>query len=188
MMSLDVYIITLERGYTMPTSKSGSTGVNLNQIEYAYAAEDFPASAEFIKVYIPKLMGNIQASPKKETHTINKGVFSNSADTAASGASSVKTQGYIVARVVDKRNHTHPWLFCNNPYYGTDNCPNRAHANTCHHPGSSILAPCYHDHWHYDFNDEPIGGANIPAGAQLMVLIMDNNLNDVWVTRFICHY
>lgn len=167
-------------------SKSGSAGVDFCQFEYAYAAEDFPASAEFIKVYIPKLMGNIEASPKKKTVRINKGVFSNSQDTAASSASKVSTQGYIVARVVDKRNHTHPWLFCNNPYYGTDNCPNRSHANTC--PHQSILSPCYHDHWHYDFNDEPVGGANIPAGAKLIVMIMDENLTDVWVTRFICHY
>ena len=169
-------------------SKSGSTGAEFNQIEYAYAVEDFPASSEFIKVYIPKLMGNIEASPKKKTLPINASVFSNSADSSASQASSASTQGYIVARVVDKRNHTHPWLFCNNPYYGTDNCPNRSHANCCHHAGPSILAPCYHDHWHFDFNDEPVGGANIPAGAKLMVLIMDNNINDVWVTRFICHY
>ena len=172
----------------MPASKSGSSGVDFNQLEYAYAAEDFPADAEYIKVYIPKLMGNIPASPKKETAPINSGVFNNSADTKASGKASVSKQGYIVARVVDKRNHTHPWLFCNNPWYGTDNCPNRSHCNTCHHPGSSILSPCYHDHWHYDYNDEPVGGGNIPAGAQLIVLIMDNNLSDVWVTRFICHY
>lgn len=172
----------------MAVSNSGQTGASFNQLEYAYAVEDFPASAEFIKVYVPKLMGNISASPKKESSQINAGVFSNSADTKASSASSASKQGYIVARVVDKRNHTHPWLFCNNPYYGTDNCPNRAHCNTCHHPGSSILAPCYHDHWHYDYNDEPVGGANIPAGAKLIVLIMDNNINDVWATRFICHY
>ena len=169
-------------------SRSGSSGVHFNQIEYAYAVEDFPASSEFIKVYIPKLMGNIKASPKKENVRVDSSVFANSSESPSGAPATASKQGYIVARVVDKRNHTHPWLFCNNPWYGTDNCPNRAHANTCHHPGSSILAPCYHDHWHFDFNDEPVGGSNIPAGAKLMVLIMDDNLNDVWVTRFICHY
>ena len=93
-----------------------------------------------------------------------------------------------MARVVDKRNHTHPHLFCLNPVYGTNNCVNKSHSNTCHHPGSSILAPCSHDHWHYHFNNEPVGGGNIPAGAKLIVMFMDNNINDCWVTRFICHY
>ena len=43
---------------------SGMPGIHLNQFEYAYAVEDFDPAAEYIKVYIPKLMGTIQASPK----------------------------------------------------------------------------------------------------------------------------
>ena len=169
-------------------SKSGSSGVQINQLEYAYAVENFDPAAEYIKVYVPKLMGNMEAKPKVENKPINSSTFGNGADCPATGSSSIKAQGYIVARVVDKRNHTHPWYFCNHPKYGTDNCPNRAHCNTCHHPGSSILAPCYHDHWDYDFNNEPVGGGMIPAGAKLIAMFMDNNINDCWVTRFICHY
>ena len=104
------------------------------------------------------------------------------------GSSSVSAQNYITAKVVDKRNHTHPWLFCFNAKYGTNNCPNTSHANTCHHPGESILAPCQHDHWHFDFPNEQNGGGDIPAGAKLIVFFMNGNINDCWVTRFICHY
>lgn len=169
-------------------SQSGTPGVQVNQFEYAYAVEPFDPAATHIKVYIPKLMGDISASNRTENKSVNQSVFCNGSDCPASTASSVKAQGYILAKVVDKRNHTHPHLFCNNPWYGTDNCPNRSHSNTCHHPGSSILAPCYHDHWHFDYNNEPVGGGNIPAGAKLIVMFMDNDINDCWVTRFICHY
>lgn len=167
---------------------SGMPGIHLNQFEYAYAVEDFDPAAEYIKVYIPKLMGSVQASPKSQKTTLDRSTFANSPNCKVTGSSSVSSQGYILARVVDKRNHTHPQLFCFNPVYGTNNCVNRSHSNTCHHPGSSILAPCKHDHWHYDFNNEPVGGGNIPAGAKLIVMFMDGNLTDCWVTRFICHY
>lgn len=172
----------------MAQSNSGNTGVSLNQFEYAYAVENFKPDAEFIKVYIPKLMGTINAEAKTQKNQIDKSVFANSSTCQVTGATSVTSQGYILARVVDKRNHTHPHMFCFNPYYGTNNCVNKSHSNTCHHPGSSILAPCMHDHWHYDFNNEPVGGGDIPAGAKLIVMFMDNNINDCWVTRFICHY
>ena len=167
---------------------SGTPGVSLNQLEYAYAVEDFSPDADFIKVYIPKLMGNVVATPNSEKQNLDRSTFANSSKCKVTGSSSVTSQGYILARVVDKRNHTHPHLFCNNPYYGTDNCPNRSHHNNCHHPSNSILANCTHDHWHYDFNNEPVGGGNIPAGAKLIVMFIDGNLTDCWVTRFICHY
>lgn len=172
----------------MADTNSGITGVHLNQFEYAYAVEDFDPEAEFIKVYIPKLMSNITAQPKTQKSAVNRSVFINSSECKVSSAANVAAQGYILARVVDKRNHQHPHLFCYNTKYGKNNCVNKSHSNTCHHPGSSILAPCMHDHWHYHFNNEPVNGGNIPAGAKLIVMFMDNNINDCWVTRFICHY
>ena len=167
-------------------AESGQGGIKINQLEYAYAVEAFDPEAEYIKVYVPKLMSNVTAKPATESKPVNKGVFENASSCQVSGASSVSTQGYIVARVVDKVYHNHPHLQCNNAQYGTDNCPNRVHDNTC--PHKSMLKPCYHDHWHFHFNNEPVGGGYIPAGAQLIVLFMDGNINDCWVTRFICHY
>lgn len=169
-------------------SKSGNNGIQLDQFEYAYAAESFKPDATSIKVYIPKLMSTISANGNTQTKQINNGVFANGANCKVTGASSVSAQNYINARVVDPRNHTHPWLFCFNAKYGTNNCPNTSHANTCHHPGESILAPCQHDHWHFDFPNEKNGGGDIPAGAKLIVFFMNGNINDCWVTRFICHY
>ena len=37
-------------------SKTGQNGIQLDQFEYAYAAESFKPDATEIKVYIPKLM------------------------------------------------------------------------------------------------------------------------------------
>ena len=44
------------------------------KFEYAYAVESFDPEATEIKVYIPKLMGNSEASPKTAPKTINKNV------------------------------------------------------------------------------------------------------------------
>lgn len=170
------------------SSKSGSSGIEFNQFEYAYSVEPFDPEATEIKVYIPKLMGNSEASPKTAPKTINKNVFCNSNSCQVTNASSITSQGYIVAKVVDKVNHQHPHLHCVNTKYGCDNCPNRVHSNDGHHSPNSYLKKCYHDHWHYHFNNEPCGGGPIPAGAKLIVMFMNNDINDCWVTRFICHY
>ena len=170
----------------MENNASGQGGVKLNQFEYAYAVEAFKPSAEFIKVYIPKLMAKIPAQPKKDTKQILGGIFNNSFDCKVTSSNTVTTQGYILAKVVAKRNHQHPWFHCYNTKYGEDNCPNRVHDNTCEH--KSILRKCVHEHWHYDFDNEKVDGGNIPAGAKLIVMFMDNNINDCWVTRFICEY
>lgn len=167
-------------------SQSGTPGIKVNQLEYAYSVEAFDPEAEYIKVYVPKLMSNIPAEPKTKKKSVDQSIFGNSPDCDIESSNTVTTQGYILARVVDKVYHNHPHLQCNNATYGTDNCPNRVHDNTC--PHKSKLKECYHDHWHYHFNNEPVGGGFIPAGAQLIVLFMDNNINDCWVTRFICHY
>lgn len=169
-------------------SRSGQTGISLNQFEYAYAVEAFDPEAETIKVRVPKLMSNIEASPNTKKSNISRDVFANSSECKVSGAASATSQGYIVAKVVDKRNHTHPELHCYNTKYGTWNCPNICHQNNGHHSPNSFLVKCMHDHWHYHFNNEPVGGGYIPAGAKLIVMFMDGNINDCWVTRFICRY
>lgn len=166
---------------------TGGNGYDLQQFEYCYAAEDFDPAATHIKIYIPKLMSAMGGGSGSSKQSVDRSSFLNDKSCSVGTSTSVSGQQYIVARVVAPRNHDHPWLKCNNKKYGTDNCPNRQHNNICPHMGKSVLKPCYHDHWHYDFDNEATGG-NIPQGARMICMFMENNISDCWVTRFICEY
>ena len=169
-------------------SGSGQPGIGLNQFVYATAAEPFSSNAMTIKVHILELMPRVPSNGNKSKVSINKGVFCNSGTCAVTGSSNATTQNYIVARVVDRRYHTHPFLHCWNTKYGSCNCPNVSHPNSCKHSSTSHLNACHHDHWHYDFPDEALGGGMIPAGTKLICFFMNGNINDCWVTRFMCDY
>ena len=148
----------------------------LNQLEYCYLVEDTDPKATQMKIFIPKLMGGIKPSGTTGNKQISTGALMNE---GVNVSSSVSTQNYIVAKVVDPYEHKHKHHDC------PGNCVNSSHSNTC--CGSSILAPC--PHFHHDHHFPHIGEYGIiPSGTKMICLVMDGNLKDIWVTRFLCRW
>ena len=154
------------------------SGPQLNQLEYCYLVEDTDPKATQMKIFIPKLMGGIKPSGSTGNKQINTGALMNDGD-GVSVAASVSTQNYILAKVVDPYEHKHKHHDC------PGNCVNSSHGNTC--CGTSILSPC--PHFHHDHHFPHIGEYGIiPSGTKMICLVMDGNLKDIWVTRFLCRW
>ena len=152
----------------------------LNQLEYCYLVEDTDPEAMERKIFIPKLMGAMGSpSNKKSKKSVNTDALMNSDDSDTEVDSSVSTQGYILAPVQDSYQHKHKHHDCKG------NCPNTSHGNTC--GSSSKLAVC--PHFHHDHHFPHLGDyGKIPAGAQMICLIMNKNPKDIYITRMLCKF
>lgn len=155
-------------------------GLKLNPLVYGYLVEDTPCDATVMKMYIPKLMGLAGGGSGQVTENINSGVSAT-----GGGAGSVTSKQYIEVKVCDPYAHRHPTHDCQG-YDGSDNCPNKKHQNTCHHPGDSILKPC--PHTHHDHHFPHMDNGMIPSGTRFIIIVMDDNPSDLRVTRLICEY
>lgn len=154
----------------------------MDQFEYCYLAEETSPDATEMKIFVPKLMGNMSPGNKKSSKSVNtKALMNTSGDDGgdAGCSSSVSTQNYIVARVQDPYYHKHSFHDC------PGNCPNTSHCNTC--GSSSQLNVCHH--FHHDHHFKHMGEkGNIPKGARLICCIMNHDINDIIVTRMLCEW
>lgn len=150
---------------------------DLEQFEYCYLVEDTDPEATTMKIFIPKLMGNMSMGNNKSSKSVNKQALMN--DDGGGIDSSVETQNYIVAKVQDPYMHKHKHHDC------PGNCVNVSHDNTC--PSTSILKPC--NHFHHDHHFPHLGEyGKIPKGAQMICCIMNKNVKDIIVTRMWCRW
>jgi hypothetical protein len=165
---------------------------NFEQLEWCYLVEDTDPEATEVKIYIPKLMGNMSMDSKQQKATVNTTALKNSAPasdgnsggntqeaTSSNVSGSVTKQNYIVAKMQDPLMHQHKHHNC------PGNCPNTNHSNTC--GSSSILSSCPHYHHDHHLPHEGEYG-KVPAGAKMICLIMNKNLKDVIVTRLWCRW
>ena len=154
----------------------------LNQFEYAYLVKDEDPNAETMEVFVPKLHGNMNPSAKGSSKPVDKSVFMNSGDSTIQSSGSASERGSIIARVVMPLAHRHQFHDCE----GCP-CPNKVHdAVTCH-SGTSHLKPC--NHYHHDHHFPHVGDFGmVPEGTKVIVMFMDENVNDCWVTRFCCDF
>lgn len=149
---------------------------DFDQLEYCYLVEDTDPEAMTMKIYVPKLMGNMSMGNKKTKVSVDTNSLMNSDDTVDS---SVETQNYITAKVQDSYMHKHSFHDC------PGNCPNVSHNNTC--GSSSILNSC--PHFHHDHHFPHLGDhGKIPKGAQMICCIMNKNIKDIIVTRMWCRW
>lgn len=149
---------------------------DFDQLEYCYLVEDTDPEAMTMKIYVPKLMGNMSMGNKKTKVSVDTNSLMNSDDTVDS---SVETQNFITARVQDSYMHKHSFHDC------PGNCPNTSHSNTC--GSNSLLASC--PHFHHDHHFPHLGDhGKIPKGAQLICCIMNKNIKDIIVTRMWCRW
>ena len=150
---------------------------DFEQFEYCYLVEDTDPEATSMKIFVPKLMGNMSMSNKTSKKNVNKQCLMNDDDSGVD--SSVQTQNFIVGKVQDPYMHKHSFHDC------PGNCPNVQHGNTC--GSESILSPC--PHFHHDHHFPHLGEhGKIPAGAQLICCIMNKNIKDIIVTRMWCRW
>jgi hypothetical protein len=159
-----------------------SNGVKLNQLEYGYLVEDTDPCARTMKVECPKLTATLAGGGDTHKGSINNSKFANSGDCSV-GSGSTSTEGnYITAKVCLEVAHRHSFHDCP----GCP-CPNATHdAITCH-PGTSHLVRC--DHYHHDHHFPHLGETGmIPAGTKVILLFMDNNPKDCYVTRLWCEF
>ena len=148
----------------------------MDQLEYCYLVEDTDPEAMEMKIYIPKLMGNIAPGNTRSSMSYNSGAVEN----GGGGGGSVQTQNFIVAKVQDSYQHKHHFHDCE----GCP-CPNKNHVNTC--GSTSKLAVC--KHFHHDHHFRHLGDHGpIPKGAKLICLMMNGSIKDIIVTRMWCRW
>nr|DAR84738.1 MAG TPA: hypothetical protein [Caudoviricetes sp.] len=154
----------------------GGNNFSLNQFEYCYLVEDTDPCARTMKIYVPKLMGQKNASNSTTNASIDQSSFINSQDSRLESSSNVQSANYIVARVQLPLAHRHKFHDC------PGNCPNKVHdAQTCC-PGTSTLKDC--PHFHHDHHFPHLGDKGLmPKGTRLICMFMNDDPNDCIVTR-----
>ena len=148
-----------------------------DQIEYCYLAEDTDPDAMTMEVYIPKLQGDMSMGNGESNEGVNKSAVMNADGACVSEQCTCKKS--ITARVQDSYHHKHGHHDC------PGNCPNISHSNTC--GSTSKLAVCKHFHHDHHFPHRGDYGM-IPAGAQMLCIIMNKNIKDIIVTRMWCRW
>lgn len=152
-----------------------------DQIEYCYLVEDTDPRAQQVKIFIPKLMGEKTMGADAEMKDVDTSAVMNEGDIGVK--SNVPTQNYIIAKMQDPYAHEHKHHNC------PGNCINEKHTNSC--GCTSILEPCphfHHDH-HLPHEGEHAGEDGfVPAGAQMLCVIMNNNVKDIIVLRAWCRW
>ena len=162
---------------------TGGNDFSLQQFEYCYLVEDTDPRAREMKIYIPKLMGQMSGGNKKVSKPIDKSSIINASDCDTGSASSVQSANYILAPVQLELAHRHKLHDC------PGNCINLVHSAMTCHSGTSTLKPCphfHHDH-HFPHTTDGTGGV-IPANTQLICMFMDQNPNNCIVTRIWCKF
>lgn len=160
---------------------AGARGFKLNQFEYGFLVEDTDPRARTMKVECPKLTGTLAGGDKPTNNPVQKSAMLNDSSSELQSASSVSTKDFIVAKVCLELAHRHYFHDCP----GTP-CPNATHdAVTCH-GGTSHLVPC--PHYHHDHHFPHDGNNVIPKGTKVILLFMDENVNDCYVTRLWCEF
>lgn len=159
-----------------------STGVKLNQLEYGYLVEDTDPCARTMKVDVPKLSGCLAGGSGSRQESINNSAFANSSECSAGSGSTSSEQNYITAKVCLELAHRHSFHDCP----GCP-CPNKVHDVVICEVGTSHLKRC--DHYHHDHHFPHLGETGmIPAGTKVIVLFMDENPKDCYVTRLWCEF
>ena len=162
----------------------GSTELELNMFEYATLAEDTDPNATEVKVIVPKLSGAMDSPENEQEKQVDQSKFANSSDSKLESGSSSKVSGAITVKVVHSGAHRHKHHDC---WPQSSNCPNATHtAFTCH-SGTSDLVTCMH--FHHDHHMPHLAEFGmIPKGTKVIVLFMDNNPNDGYLTRWLFEF
>ena len=162
---------------------TGARNFKLNQFEYGFLVEDTDPRARVMKVECPKLTGTLSGGDKPTNNPIQKSNMLNDSESELQSSDTVSSKDYIEAKVSLELAHRHKWHDCTPQ---SPNCVNAVHtAFTCC-PGTSDLKPCYHYHHdhHFPHNSEGM----IPKGTKVILLFMDDNVNDCYVTRLWCEF
>ena len=154
---------------------------SMNQFEWCYLVEKTPSNARTMKIYIPKLQGKTSASKESTPSPVNADSFANSQESKLASSKNINEKGYIVAKVQLELAHRHKFHDCE----GCP-CPNATHSCSTCHDGNGYLELCEHYHHDHHFPHDKEG--YIPEGTKMICLIMDENENDVIVTRLWCEF
>lgn len=153
----------------------------MNQFEWCYLVEDTPSTAREMKIHIPKLQGKNPPSDKANATSVNADSFANSNESKLSSDKKIEQGGPIVAKVQLELAHRHKFHDCE----GCP-CPNKDHPGDCCHSVTGHLNMC--NHYHHDHHFPHNKKGMIPKGTKMICLIMDENTNDVIVTRLWCEF
>ena len=159
---------------------TNSRQMHLNQFEYAYLVEDTDPCARVMKVECPKLTAMLNGGNTPNNESVDKGLIVNDTESTVNPAGSVTKADYIVARVVLEHAHRHKFHDC---IPQSPNCVNKVHGGS----KPCKLKPCKHHH--HDHHFPHLGDfGKIPKGTKVIVMFMDNNPNDCYVTRLWCEF
>lgn len=160
---------------------AGDSSFELELFEYGFLVEDTDPCATTMKVFVPKLQGMTAGGGGQSSGSVDTSAFANSSDSKLQSSNNSTEQQYITAKVFMPLAHRHSFHDC------PGNCVNLVHsAQTCH-SGTSNLKVCHH--FHHDHHFPHLGDKGmIPAKTRVIVLFMEHNMNDAYITRFICEF
>ena len=160
---------------------AGSSDFELELFEYGYLVQDTDPCATTMEIMVPKLQGMTTGSASTSTSKVDKSAFANSSDSQLQSSNTSTEAGSIVAKVAMPLAHRHSFHDC------PGNCVNLVHsAETCH-TGTSTLKVCHH--FHHDHHFPHLGDkGKIPANSKVIVLFMNHDPKDAWVTRICCEF
>lgn len=158
-------------------------GMSLNLFEYGFLVEDTPANARTMKVSCPKITAMKGDGSKPAQSSVNSDGLANDSMVDVGSANTATTSDYITAKVVLELAHRHKFHDC---WPIGSNCVNQCHTAVTCCPGCSDLSECHHYHHDHHFPHNKAG--KIPKGTKVILLFMDNNVNDCYVTRLWCEF